>query len=254
MQDRKYPVSALETGLSILEYIAKTDGPTLQEISDGLSVPKSTVFRHIKTFEQNDYIIKKDNNFYISVRLLEQSATGGLWNPIYQRSKSVIDDLAEQTDERAVLGIEENEKVAVVYYSEGSDAIGTDVHLGSRFSLHCTAIGKVILAFLPESRRKTIIENIDLQQQTSNTITSKQQLCEELENIRKTGVGFDDKERLNGVRGVAVPIFDQSNNTLFGGITIAGAPTDVYGDKFREELPDLLQRAAEKVVMDLKFK
>lgn len=254
MQEREYPVEAVETGLRILEFIADDDGPTLQEIADGLSIPKSTVFRHLKTFEQNDYVTKSNGEYYISVTLLGQSVTGGRWYRVYQNSKGVIDELAEETGDRAVLGIEENEKASVVYYAEGSNAIGTDVHLGCQFSLHCTAIGKVLLAFLPEDRRTAVLEDIDLHQRTPNTITDRDQLEKELVNIRETGVAFDDKERLDGVRGVAVPIFDQSNETLYGGLTIAGATTDFYGSKFREEIPDLLQRASEKVKMDLKFK
>jgi DNA-binding IclR family transcriptional regulator len=254
MQEPEYPVNAVLTSLRILEFLAETGGSRIQAIADGIDVPKSTVFRHLKTLEAREFVECRDERYYAGGKFLQVSNRGGRWRTLYRKGKSAVDELAAETNERVVVGIEEHGQVAVIYYSEGTDAIGTDVDLGTRFSLHCTAIGKVILAHLPAHSREEIIENTDLARMTENTITDESRLRQELDEIRETGIAFDNKERLSGVRGVAAPILDHSTDTLLGGITVAGATTSLREDRFREQIPDLLQRASEKIEMNVRYK
>ncbi len=134
-----------------------------------------------------------------------------------------------------------------LYYNRTDQAVKTDARLGIRLYLHCTGTGKAILAHMPEERIGQIIDQHGLPRRTNHTITDRDELDAELERVRRKGVAFDDEERLDGMRGVATPILNQETGDLLGALTVAGPTHRIHGDWFREDIPELLQRASKMV-------
>ena len=86
--------------------------------------------------------------------------------------------------------------------------------MGSRIPTHCSAVGKVMLAFLPEERLVSIVKDKGLPRRTENTITDFEELKKHLQLIRKQGYALDDEENERGVKCVAAPIRDQSGEVI----------------------------------------
>ncbi|WP_266080668.1 IclR family transcriptional regulator [Haladaptatus caseinilyticus] len=169
-------------------------------------------------------------------------------------AKPVVDEFANETGERVAIAQKEYGRAGWLYYSESSEAVTTDAHIGIDLDLYCTAIGKIILAFNPEPRTNELLADCTFKRRTDNTATDRKELLDELRTIRERGVAFDDEERLEGVRGIAVPVHNRADDVLIGGLTIAGATTRLKNDWYWEELPDLLSRAANMIEVNFNYR
>ena len=95
--------------------------------------------------------------------------------------------------------------------------------IGKRGPVHCTAVGKVMAAYLDEDKQRALVERLDLRRHTATTLTSRGSLLKALADIRTNGVGFDHEEHATGIHCVAAPLFDFRGRCA-GGISIT-APT-----------------------------
>ncbi|MCU4975495.1 hypothetical protein OB955_22665 [Halobacteria archaeon AArc-m2/3/4] len=125
---------------------------------------------------------------------------------IYEIAKLEVDRLAEETGELANLTIEEHGHSVNSHQVQGEQAVKVDSYVGTSVDLHATALRKSILAYLPEERIDTIIDNHGLLHRTEQTVSTREKLGEELEMVREREYAIDDEERLNGLRYVAAPI------------------------------------------------
>ena len=81
-------------------------------------------------------------------------------------------------------------------------------HAGDHTPLHCTAVGKVLVAFLPNDERRNLIPRLHLDRYTEETITDRQAFEHEINKVRQQGYGLSDREEFLQVCGIAAPIFD----------------------------------------------
>lgn len=160
--------------------------------------------------------------------------------------------LAEETGELANLLVEEHGKGLYLYRAQGENAVQTDSYIGQRVSLHNTALGHAILAHLPRKRVNEIIDRHGLPATTENTITEPEELFNRLEKVRKEGVAFDDEERVKGLRCVAVPIVS-NDESVEGAISISGPTSRFQDQKFRNVLPEKLEKAANVIELNITY-
>jgi len=97
---------------------------------------------------------------------------------------------------------------------ESSQTIRMISYVGKRAPLHCTALGKVMLAYLPEGERKKILEDRELPRLTENTITDKRELEKELNKVKKQGFALDRGENEKDVRCIAAPIRNHQGKVI----------------------------------------
>ncbi|HZD42853.1 MAG TPA: IclR family transcriptional regulator C-terminal domain-containing protein [Methanomicrobiales archaeon] len=119
---------------------------------------------------------------------------------------------------------------------KGREAVRLDTYEGMRVHLHTTALGKSILAHLPEERMEEILDERGLPSVTPNTITNREELLSDLDLVRERGYAIDDEERLEGIRCIAAPIVTEGDNVL-GAVSISGPRNRLRGERFREEIP-----------------
>ncbi|WP_436348292.1 IclR family transcriptional regulator [Natronorubrum sp. FCH18a] len=162
----------------------------------------------------------------------------------------VLESIAAETGEVAWFIIEEHGRVVYVAKEAGEHAVPTATSLGERGNIHCTAAGKVILAHYPERRIRDILDRHGLDERTSNTITDRDELFDELERIREQGIAFNDEESVSSLRAVAAPVF--YHGEVVAAIAIPGPANRLSGAYFREELPNVLLSATNE--LDLKFR
>ncbi len=244
------PVKSAETTITIIDGLKELGGAGVTELSRHLDLPKSTVHNYLSTLEQEEYLVKDGTTYRLGIRLLEYGAYARNQMEIYEVAKPELEQLASETGELANLLIEEHGRGSYLYRTRGEMAVRVKAHVGTRVTLHSTALGKSILAHLPRERVKTIVDRHGLEPSTEETITDRSTLFDELDRIQEEGVAFDEGERIKGLRCVAAPVLDADDDVL-GAISVSGPANRLRGDRFREDLPQRVLEAVNVIELNV---
>jgi IclR family KDG regulon transcriptional repressor len=224
-------IQSLARGLRILDLLSKSeDGLSVTELADALSVDKASASRLAATLAQNGYAERdeKSRRLRLGPRVvtLGRSVLDRL--PWRDAARPFLRRLMEQTGECAHLAIAAQGRSLVVDQIESPASLRVNVQVGQTGPLHCTALGKALLAFgglpIPEK----------LEPYTARTITDPAQLRRALEKVRSVGYAVDDEEYDHGIRCIAVPAVDH-RGVVVASMGISGPSTRMT----RERLPDL---------------
>lgn len=245
------PVKSLETMFTVVEALKELDGAGVTELGAHLDLPKSTIHNYLATLEQESYVVKDGTDYHVGLRFLELGAYARSQVEMFEVAKPELEHLASDTGELANLLVEEHGKGSYLYRTRGKMAVQVKGHVGTRAPLHSTGLGKAILAHLPEERVEEIIDLHGLPASTPETITSSDELFEELARIRDRGVAFDDEERLRGLRCVAAPIL--ANDDVVGAISVSGPTNRLRDERFREELPQKLLEVQNVIELNVAY-
>ncbi|MFC6976743.1 IclR family transcriptional regulator [Halomicroarcula sp. GCM10025709] len=236
-------VQAVQISCDILEALRENDGAGVSELADQLGRSKATIHSHLATLADNEFVVKQGDTYEISLRFVDIGEYAKNQVDIYEVAKEEVDRLAEETGEVAQFMVEEHGRGVYLHKARGENAIQTASYTGNRKDLHCTALGKAILSQLSTERIDEIIDRHGLPARTKNTVSSRAELFETLDRIREEGVAFDDEEILQGLRCIAAPI-EHPTGDICGAISISGPTSRFKGDRFHEELPEIVQGAA----------
>jgi IclR family acetate operon transcriptional repressor len=247
------PIRTTKTTIRVIEALNEFDGVGVSDLADYLDIPTSTAFDHLRTLEQCELVVKNGQTYEIGTRFLEFGGYARSTNEVYRTALPEIRKLARRTGEHANLMIEEFGEGVFFAKATGEEAFQLDTHIGKRVHLQTTALGKAILAFLPDDRVDEILETRGLPEITRHTVTNREKLLEELDTVRENGYATDDEERILGVRCVAAPVKHNNKNVL-AAVSVSGAKSGMQGDRFRNEIPELVQRAANVIEVNLKYK
>jgi DNA-binding IclR family transcriptional regulator len=237
-------VKSVETTLDIIETLQTLNKPSLTEIADHLDISNSAVHNHLATLENRGYVVREDDTWRPSLRFLsigEEIRQNHI--ELYRCGVEVAHDLARDTGEFCWLMAYEMNSAVCIYKQGGENAVETGSPVGTVFPLHSTASGKAILAAVLDTERDEILHNLNLNSVTDKTITSDDDLRAELEDIQEQGYALADEEELRKVRGVASPITDVDGDVL-GSIVITGPVSRLKGERFHEEIPEMVTQAA----------
>jgi DNA-binding IclR family transcriptional regulator len=245
-------VKTARTTFEVLEALKRHNGATVTELTEVLPLSNSSIHNYLSTLEEDGVVIKEGQEYRLGLRLLDLGGFARRHRRIYDIAKQEVTSLAEETGEMANLVVEEKGKGVYLHRAHGEKAVNTDSYIGQRVHLHNTALGKAILAHFPESRVSEIIDQHGLPRTTPNTITSREELFDELETIREEGVSFDDEARVEGLRCVAVPIVN-NNDRVEGAISVSGPTSRFREERFTRELPEKLNSAANVIELNITY-
>lgn len=195
----------------------------ITELSKRLKIPKSTVYNILNTLVLEGILEKnRDNQRYrLGLKLFELGNIARANFELRSVATPFLKELNRQLDETVHLTILDKGEVLYIECFESTKRLRTYSVIGMRAPLHCTAVGKAILAFLPEEEMDEIIRAKGLERFTENTITDPQKLKEHLKEIRSRGYSTDDMEHEEGVRCVGAPIPNQEGK-VFASISVSG--------------------------------
>lgn len=246
-------IQAARTTLEVIERLISLDGAGVSELANDLDKPKSTIYDHLHTLTELNYVRRNEDKYVVTTRLLNLGERARQNMDIYQRAKPEVDSLADETGEHASLVTEENGRGVLLHTARGEQAVNVDTHAGMRIRLHTTAPGKAILAYLPEDYVEEIIEENGLPALTKRTIVDRGELFEELERIRNRGYALDREERIEGMHAVAAPILDRKD-VVQGALSIYGPSNRITEAGFEDDLPKQVLRAANIVEINLNYR
>lgn len=241
--EEKRTVQAVQFSCDVIDALKELNGAGVTEIANHLDVSKGAVHTHLATLESNELVKKGDNEYRLSLRFLDLGEYVRNQIDIYSVVQEEIDRLAENSGEVAQFMIEEHGRGVYLYKSIGENAVQTASYVGTRNPLHCTALGKSILANVPEERVHKIIDRHGLPAQTPNTITDRQELLEQLETVRERGLAFDREEVFKGLQCVAAPVLDQEGEVI-GAVSVTGPKSRMQGEYLESEVAEMVQHTS----------
>lgn len=236
-------VKSINKTCRVLQALRELDGAGVSELADHLDLSKATIHSHLATLVDNEFVSKRGDTYTIGLRFVDFGEYAKKEVPIYPIAKKEVERLAEETGEVAQFMIEEHGKGVYLHKARGKNAIQTTSYTGYRKPLHCTALGKSILSQFSRERIEEIMQDSGMPKRTQNTITTMDTLLPELEQIREEGIAYDDEEILDGMRCVAAPI-KYPKGEIQGAISVSGPTSRFKGDRYHEELPEIVRGAA----------
>ena len=222
--DKRGGVQSLARAFSILEEVARSrDGISLAELSRKVGLHNSTTFHLVKTMVLLGYIrqIKDDKRYRIGRPLFALAANALDEIEMVSLAMPVLEDLSRDTGESGHFAVPMGDSVVVIARTAGPGAFQLIERVGVVRPAHCTALGKVILAALKPEQLENFLKRAELAPATPNSITDAGALRKNLEDVRQSGIAFDDGEFNPEVRCIGVPVRDFTGQ-IIGAIGISG--------------------------------
>ncbi len=230
-----YQVQVLDRALAILQMLS-AEGPdlSLSEISTKLGLHKSTVHRLIMVLERHKLVERNSDNgrYRLGLKLFELGTKAVSKLDLRGRARPVLERLVLETSETVHLCILDDTEVVYLDKVEPARSVRMASSVGRRNPAYCTAVGKAILAWLPEERVESIVRKHGLKAVTANTITSFLELKTELAAIRERGYAVDNEEIEEGVRCVGCVVRDFSGGPV-AAISVSGPAFRVTQEKVK---------------------
>jgi DNA-binding IclR family transcriptional regulator len=243
-------VGSVERSYEIVHTLQELENGRIYEIADRLDLAPSTVHKHLATLENLGYVTKESGQYRVGMRFL--TVGGRLRNRSkgYRLAIELVSRMAEEAGERAQFVVEDGGRGFYLHTESSEHAVRIDRHIGKRRYLHASAAGKAILSRLPESRVEEILDRWGQPAETPGTITDRDELRDELDRIRSNGIAFNDEESIEGLRAVGAPVVEPSG-TVLGAFSVSGPAHRLKGDRYREEIPDLILGYANELELNL---
>lgn len=237
--------------MSILNAIALASRPMrISELVEICHLPKATVHRICGLLSTAGYLRQdlsgKGLEPGIRLKELSQAVLAGV--ACQGARHAVLESIARQVGETCNLAVPDGLHMSYWDRVETEWPIKVQLPIGTRVPLHCTAGGKLYLSSLPMAQRLRVLDHIDLDRRTPNTITNRKKLEAELEKIASSGVGTDDEEFIEGMVAAAVAVTDASGR-LFATLAVHG-PTIRLTLEGAKSHVELLRAAAAEIGAD----
>lgn len=222
--DENYKVPNLEKGIAVLEYLSLHPmGDTLQEIKTTLDISQTTAYRILNTLVRLDYLLYNEDSkrYRLSRKLLTLGFRSLNEHNLLETVLPRLRDLRDQVKETACFGVLGSKKGIFIEQAQGHHTFRFVLSPGKPFELHCSAPGKAIMAYLPDTVRNRYLSYMEYTRFNDRTISTEEAYLRELENVRRYGYALDNEEELSGVICVGAPVFNYTGYPC-GAIWISG--------------------------------
>lgn len=217
-EEAKNPIQVAEKLFQVIELLAENGPMGIIDMSSSLGFHKSTVHRLVTSLQFMGYIRQDEESlkYFLSLKfleigskILEQTNMAALIHPALKR-------LSEQTGETVHLVRREGtEAVYIDKVESNASSIRMVSRVGSRIPLYCSGVGKALLAELENEEIREIWDASSIRPLTPKTITSLERLMERVETVRREGYALDDEENEEGVRCIAVSLYDYHKEPVY---------------------------------------
>lgn len=239
--------SALQKSFAILEALVRSPAPlTPTELELLLQTPKTSIQRNLQQLEANGLAVRDatGKRFRAGGRLRSFAVDVLSASTRLSPSHLLLRDLVADIGESCNLGVLNGSRVVYIDRVECRWPLRSQLYPGATAPVHCTGIGKLLLAHLPERDRDRLVDALDLEKRTERTISSAGALRRHLAQIRDCGYAVNDQEHMVGMIALAVPVRDREGRILAGLAMEAPAPR-LDLDGARRLIPKLARVAAE---------
>ena len=252
--DRENMVKSVSRALDIITLVSlKKGGLGVTEIANQIDINKSSVYRILSTLVQYGYVEQdaETGKYKLGYKFLEISSKLLESIDLRAEARMYLQELENETNEVIHLVVYDQGEVVYIEKLDGSETLRMHSKVGKRAPMHCTSVGKAILAHLPSSVVLDILERKGLPMHTDKTITNKEDFLLELSSVRQKGYALDLEENENGITCIAVPIFDHMGNAI-AAVSISG-PTIRMTKERLEQLQSRMRNIGRQISFRLGF-
>lgn len=245
MDEKKGKVKSLSKAIDILDILsASRSGLSLSELSERCGYPKSTTHALASTMRDRGLLRQLPNGDYaLGMRLFEYGSAVSRGFDISALSRPYLESLSSLTGANSVISLIDGESAVSFDYAVSSSGVQILPEIGVRLPLHCTSQGKLMLAYLPQSRVQSLFRRNIMRQYTRHTIVDLSDLCRQLDCIREEGYAVEDGEYKVGLRSVSAPVFDATGAVKYA-LTTIGFFRRVSADDFVNAVKVTVDQAA----------
>lgn len=219
LREPRYSQS-LERGLAILScFTPKRPVLGIADIADELGMSRSTTHRYVITLLALGYLEQGASRKYrLGLRVTDLGMSALNSTGLREHAQPYIEELRQRTSYTVSLAVLDGPEVLYVdralSFRRGHDRTGLDIRTGSRLPAYCTAMGKLLLANLPDADQRELIPSMKLTKHGPNTITSKKALRDELEEVLDANFAVDDEELAKDLYSVAAPVRNEARQVV----------------------------------------
>ena len=245
---------SLQKGIDALLFLASRKSAGVTEVAEALRVNKSTAFRILNTFLKANMAEKnKDTLKYrLGPAVLKLSEQYYRNFNIIENSRPVMEKLSAEIHESVHLCVLANNSAVIIEQIMSSSRLVVNAKVGNNEPLHCSAVGKCLLAFSTEEKMEAMISDLPFMAFTGKTMMDRETLRAELRRVREAGYAIDDEELSVDIKCVAVPVFNERGVCIYS-LGVSGAASRMTGEKIDHIIP-LMSRASGSILAGMKDK
>lgn len=246
---KQYCVGAVEKAIKILNFLAEHPDSSFSEIFTALELSKSTTYQTLSTLEMFHYVERLDNRQYrLAMGILPLLHGIPKQNDIVECVRGPLTKLADETQFSVHFCILDAGSAICVFKAENGNISIRTTSVGRPLTLHSSAAGKALMAWLPAEQLEQYLSRIDYTPFTDSTITTREGYLEELRKTRERGFSVDYGEGTKGVLGIGVPVY--RGNDLMGAISIGTVVTDSSMEEY-ERIAGQMKKSAQEIEQNL---
>jgi DNA-binding IclR family transcriptional regulator len=245
-ENGEYNVRAIERALQILDcFDARHPDRGLTEIAQQVGLHKATTHRIVITLLNSGYLDKSPDGqkYRLGLRLASLGSIVTSQMNLRRDSLPYMTQLCERFEEACDLSIFDNGEVLYIEVLRSNHALNIAAAIGQRLPLHCTASGKIFLAYMPPEEREKYLHP-PLVSFTTKTVTSIDELNKQFEEILNKGYGVDNEETEAGIRAISAPIFNREGKVA-AALSVPGPTSRMSDKRIPEIITGLLEIAAQ---------
>lgn len=246
-------VPALQRGLAILELLSDSPkGLTLPQVARKLKIPKSTAHCLLVTLERTGYLTRPAvlNRYRLGFKLLGLAGAALFHVELRTKARPHMRELAERTALTVHMAVLEKSEAVIIEKVEAPQTRRLATWPGKRMDVHCTALGKVLLAGVDDETLRKIVREHGLPRHNENTIASLRRLREEMDTVRERGFAMEDEEDEIGCRCLGAGIRDETGR-IVAAVSLSGTINEVHSGN-AAQLSALLLTTVSRISEDLK--
>jgi IclR family KDG regulon transcriptional repressor len=254
----KNMVQSIERAFLILDALSQQpQGLSLGDLSGKIGLSKGTTHRLVSSISYFDYARQDPSSkkYHLGFKLVELGNLLLRQLDLRNAAKPYLIDLAASVAETVHLVVRDyDEALYIDKVDLHSKQAGLQMvsSLGSRIPMHCSSVGKVILAHLSDDEISGIVASQGLSERTANTITDLAELKKHLEIVRRKGYAVDDEENEKGIRCVAAPILNESGK-IVAAVSISGPTVRLTMNQIQNTLSGKVRETGMKISRELGF-
>jgi IclR family acetate operon transcriptional repressor len=245
-------IRSVSKAIRLIEALADADSAVgVTELARQAEMDKSSVSRMLRTLELAGFVtqdpVTKSYDLGLTLVHLGQKVLRRI--NLRNAARGSLESLAHQSGECAHIAVLVGGRALYIDQAAPSRGVSIDAPVGTLAPLHCTALGKILLALQPDAARDKILSSLTLEAFTRRTLTNHESVKRELEEIQRRQVAYDDEEFSVGVRCIAVPIF-KHDGTVAAAVGLSG-PSPRVTDERMKEWETLLREEAFSISVQL---
>ena len=237
-------IQSVDRAIGILRCFGHGEKLGITEISKQLGLHKSTVFGLVNTLVKHRLLEKEPDGdkYRLGIELFRLGAN--VQSGVREICLPHVRQLVEATGETVNLVVPDGTDVVYVEKAESPHSMRICTSIGQRMPMYCTAVGKVILAFMDDDKRTAAVLNMELIPRTENSISTREELLSHLEKVRRDGYALDEEELEFGLVCVAVALTGKSGEPI-AAISVSGPKQRMIPEKITGIYDELAKHANE---------